>query len=170
MIVTGETFANKAYSYRDSGIPYSQLDCQAFVERVLKDCGIVKDWRGSNDMWRNALSWRGTIEECVQTFGQVPKGAWLFTLKQDGKEDKSRYKDGWNAAHVGIYTGQGKGAMHSSTGGVQECAYPDSKRWNRVGLAACLYYPETTPVTTSAEDLLRKIQDEISAYFNGGNS
>ena len=38
------------------GIPYATLDCQAFVEYCLrKYANIKKDWRGSNDMWRNAV-------------------------------------------------------------------------------------------------------------------
>ena len=117
-------FAEIAYSYRNSKIPYSKLDCQAFVEQVLADAlGVRHDWKGSNDMWRNALSWKGTPDECIKKFGCIPSGAWLFTLKQDGGEIKRGYKDGLgNAAHVGIYTGMGRGAMHSSTGGVAQCA------------------------------------------------
>ena len=85
--------------------------------------GVRHDWKGSNDMWRNALSWKGTPDECIKKFGCIPSGAWLFTLKQDGGEIKRGYKDGLgNAAHVGIYTGMGRGAMHSSTGGVAQCA------------------------------------------------
>ena len=62
--INNATFAHMAYSYKDSHIPYSKLDCQAFVERILLDCGIRHDWRGSNHMWRDALDcgavWRGS--------------------------------------------------------------------------------------------------------------
>ena len=133
-------FANQAYSYRDSKIPYSKLDCQAFVEQVLADCGIDYNWRGSNDMWRTAGYWKGTIDECKAQFGSIPLGAWLFTIKHDGKENKALYKDGVNAAHVGIYTGSGLGAIHSTTGGVQECKFPDAKRWTHCLLCKYIDY------------------------------
>lgn len=137
-------FANVAFDYRDSGIPYSKLDCQAFVERVLSDCGVSKNWKGSNDMWRNALSWKGTPDECIERWGEIPAGAWLFTLAFDGGEVQRGYHDNeGNAKHVGIYTGLGLGAMHSTAGGVQECKYPDSKRWNRVGLCKYIDYGES---------------------------
>lgn len=131
-------FARQAGSSAYNGIGYDVLDCQAFVEKVLKDCGYSYNWRGSNDMWRNALDWSGTYDEAVKKFGEIPPGAWLFTIKKDGKEDKSRYKDGINAAHVGIYLGSGK-ARHSTTGGVQYCAVP-AGRWTHVGLAKIIDY------------------------------
>ena len=141
--VSNIVFADKAYKYHDKQIPYSTLDCQAFVERVLHDCGINANWRGSNDMWRNAGTWQGTIEEAEKAFGDLPVGVLLYTIKHDGKEDKNRYKDGINAAHVGIYTGLGKGAMHSTTGGVQECAFPDPKRWTHCQLCKYVDYSGT---------------------------
>ena len=59
-------------------------------------------------MWRNALSWRGTIAEAVDKFGQIPDGAWAFMLKYDGGEKEKGYNDGeGNATHVGIYVGGG---------------------------------------------------------------
>lgn len=145
-------FAEAAFAYRDSHIPYAQLDCQAFVERVLKDCGIIRDWKGSNHMWRSALSWRGTYNEAIEKFGKIPVGAWLFTVKNDGGEKARGYNDSdGNAAHVGIYTGQGMGAMHSSTGGVQECACP-ATRWTHVGLAKDINY-----TTTQAQEIFAEL-------------
>lgn len=156
---SGLYFANVAYSYRNSKIPYSSMDCQAFAEHVLQEAtGIKRDWRGSNHMWRDALSWKGTPEECIEKFGSIPAGAWLFTLKFDGGEVQRGYHDSeGNAAHVGIYTGQGKGAMHSTTGGVQECAYPDPARWNRIGLCKYLNYD-----TGNASACEKAIDDIIS--------
>ena len=125
---SAKAFAEMAYSYRNSGIPYSQWDCQMFVEKMLKKVGVTRNWRGSNHMWREALSWKGTPEECIAKFGCIPPGAWLFTLVWDGSEKKRGYYDDEGGAnHVGVYTGMGKGAMHSTTGGVQECAYPASR-------------------------------------------
>lgn len=128
MKVLNITFVQQAASGGYIGTPYSALDCQAFVEKVLKDCGITRNWRGSNDMWRNAVHDHTKLDQV-----DPPPGAWLFTIKHDGKEDKSRYKDGINAAHVGIYLGDGK-VIHSTRGGVQ---WDDitSSRWTHFALA-----------------------------------
>lgn len=151
--ITGEGFARVAWSYRTLKIPYSKLDCQAFVERVLSDCGITKNWRGSNHMWRTALSWRGTIDEARQKFGEVPVGAWLFTVKHDGGEKLRGYNDNdGNAVHVGIYCGADLGTMHSTTGGVQSGPWPDPKRWTHCGLCSLIKYNNpTTAIKTDTE-------------------
>ncbi len=128
------------------GRPYSEMDCQGFVERMLEDVGIFRNWRGSNHMWRDALIWKGTPEECIRTFGKIPVGAWLFVLKDDGDEVAGGYKDGLgNASHVGVYTGTGKGAINSSStkGKVAESAFSGKSikgGWNRVGLCKLLDY------------------------------
>ena len=68
---TGQDFADCALLAKWDKFKYSQLDCQAFVEAVLKDIGVRKpdgkpyDWRGSNAMYRNYYSWRGSVEECI---------------------------------------------------------------------------------------------------------
>ena len=102
MQIDNAVFAAAAYSYKDSHIPYSKLDCQAFVERVLHDCGVDYNWRGSNHMWRDALSWKGTISECMQKFGEVPSGAWLFTVKHDGGEIKRNAQYRWRRSAWGM--------------------------------------------------------------------
>lgn len=151
-------FAEKAYSYKDSKIPYKELDCQAFVERVLSDCGVKRNWRGSNHMWRSALAWKGTPDECIADFGYIPKGAWLFTVAHDGGEKDRGYHDNeGNAKHVGIYTGMGKGAMHSTTGGVQECDFP-ATRWTHVGLAKDVDYIGDQPMTDHKSVILGMIE------------
>ena len=139
--IDSDSFAAQAYMYKDSGIPYTKLDCQAFVERVLSDCGIKHDWRGSNHMWRDALDWKGTIADCKKKYGAVPVGAWLFTVRHDGGEKKRGYDDDeGNAAHVGIFCGEDRGVMHSTTGGVQLGPWPDSKRWTHVGFCKYIQY------------------------------
>lgn len=163
-------FAETAYLYHNRNIPYKQLDCQAFVERVLADCGIYENWRGSNHMWREALDWKGTVDEAIKKWGSVPVGAWLFTVKNDGGEVKRGYHDDQgNAAHVGIYTAKGKGAMHSSTGGVQECAFPDPKRWTHVGLAKDIDYKSVPEAQYDVLDILNgmlKLCDDMIAKIN----
>lgn len=131
------------------GRSYEEMDCQEFIERCLADVGIRKDLKGSNAWWR-AMTWTGTPEECAQIFGSVPKGAFLFILKDDGGEESRGYHDGkGNASHIGIKTGRGKGAIHSSAsrGCVAESEFHDKTirngGWNRVGLWDQMDYGKT---------------------------
>lgn len=137
-MIDGWLFAQCAYAFCNLGIKYSTLDCQAFVERVLLALGIKCNYRGSNDMFRNMCNVTMTKSECIKQFGKIPDGALLFTIKHDGKEP-SRYKDGFNAAHVGINTNRGYGAAESSTGGVKQCRNSLSK-WTHVGLCKYINY------------------------------
>ena len=107
--VQSDVFTKQANSQKYDSIPYEKLDCQGFVEQVLKDCGVRKsdgtpfNWRGSNSMWRTALLWKGTVEQCKQIYGEIPLGAWLFIVKNDGGERERGYNDNeGNASHVGI--------------------------------------------------------------------
>ena len=121
------------------GTSYSVYDCQAFVERCLADAGLQIDLAGSN-AWYREMDWTGTPEECVALFGRVPKGAFLFILEQDGGELPKYKPDGLgNASHIGIATGTGLGAIHSSYTrySVQESYFAGESingGWNRVGL------------------------------------
>ena len=120
------------------GIPYGKLDCQALLEEILTRGGVPhKNWIGSNDMWRNAVTDAAHISE----WKEIPVGAWLFTIKHDGKEP-AYYHDGINAAHVGWYCGEGK-VIHSTTGGVQWDTIT-SGRWTHAALCKLLEYPEGT--------------------------
>ena len=93
-------FTEQAKSSKYDKLTYSDCDCQAFVEKVLYDAGVRKpnggayNWKGSNDMWRNALDWRGSVEDCISIYGKVPDGAWVFILKYDGGEKDRGYNDG----------------------------------------------------------------------------
>jgi hypothetical protein len=119
------------------------MDCQAFVEKCLADCGLRKDLAGSNTWYREVMK-NGAVmtpEECVRELGCVPKGAFLFILAQDGKEPEKYKKDGLgNASHIGICTiPRGEGAIHSSAsrGCVAESQFKQKSingGWNRVGL------------------------------------
>ena len=134
------------------GTSYSEMDCQAFVERCMRDCGMKKDLGGSNSWYRECIrtGWTGTPEECMRTFGSIPKGALLFILKQDGKEPAKFRSDGiGNASHIGIKTGRGEGAIHSSSskGCVATSKFKDRSiangGWNRVGLLSGFDYGKT---------------------------
>ena len=120
--VTGTQYAEQACSEKYTGVPYSKLDCQSFVEQVLKDCGVRRkdgsayNWKGSNDMWRHALSWRGKIDDCLKQFGEIPLGSWVFIVKNDGGEVERGYHDNdGNASHVGIYCRRGDTPVRDST-------------------------------------------------------
>ena len=165
-MIKREDFCAAALNPDLLGIPYSKLDCQAFVEKVLRDCGVSRNWRGSNHIWREALSWRGSVAECIEQFGEIPKGACLFTVKNDGGEIRRGYRDNdGNAAHIGIYTGANGGARHSTTGGVQDCKAPDSKRWTHVGFLKDVdfssYLETTAPRPTQIADRIRNCISEL---------
>ena len=165
--VSGKDLAEQAVTGNYVGIPYSKLDCQGFVEEVLKDCGVRKpdgspyNWRGSNSMWRNYITWKGTKEECIKKFGWIPLGAFLFLLKWDGGEVEKGYHDGeGNASHVGLYTGTSPLPCMDSQGnrGVDYCKL---NVFTHVGLMEMVdYYNEPMPPVehSTKEDALKALE------------
>ena len=137
MRVDARQLARVGYTYL--GRLYTEMDCQAFVERCLADCGMRINLPGSN-AWYRRMDWTGTPEECKAQFGKIPVGAFLFILNTDGKEPEKYQGDGiGNASHIGIYTGERTGAIHSSAsrGCVSESRFAGKTvngGWNRVGL------------------------------------
>ena len=125
------------------GRPYSEMDCQTFVEKCMSDCGLHKDLAGSNTWYREVMNhgWVGSPEDCMREFGVIPKGALLFILEHDGGEPDKYKKDGiGNAKHIGFKTGRNDGAIHSSqsrgcvaTSNFKDKTIPNGG-WNRVGL------------------------------------
>ena len=151
--ITGTACATQAQSDRYTGVPYSKLDCQAFVEEVLKDCGVRKpdgsvyNWKGSNSMWRNALRWKGTIEECRRLFNGIPLGAWVFIVKNDGGEVARGYHDNeGNASHVGIYCREGTEPVRDSTKTAKRdgVGYRKLDGFTHVGLPTMITYNGNT--------------------------
>lgn len=156
-----------AVGFEKLGTPYSQMDCQAFIEWCLHQCGMKKDLAGSNAWYRECIK-NGTVmtpEECVKKLGKVPAGAFLFIHAYDGGEEKRGYHDGLgNASHIGIVTGKGEGAIHSSAsrGCVAESKFKQKSingGWNMVGLWTQVAYdygggsvpePEPEPVKDMA--------------------
>lgn len=139
-MVDGDKLGDAGFKY--IGTPYTTMDCQKFVEQCLKDCGCNKDLAGSNAWFREVYN-NGLIttpEKCVDELGTVPKGAFLFILEHDGGEPEKYKPDGLgNASHIGLVTGKGEGAIHSSKskGGVCESKFKNKTingGWNRVGL------------------------------------
>ena len=160
--VQGTAYATQAMSEKYTGVPYSKLDCQAFVEEVLKDCGVRKpdgsayNWRGSNHMWREALSWKGTIEECRTRYGEIPIGAWVFIVKNDGGEKDRGYHDNeGNASHVGIYCRHNYEQVRDSTKTTYRngVGYRELKGFTHVGLPKMIIYKEETQPADESEAL-----------------
>lgn len=174
--ISGSDLAEQAVTGDYVGIPYSKLDCQGFVEEVLKDCGVRKpdgtvyNWRGSNSMWRNYIKWKGTKEECIKKFGEIPLGAFLFLLKWDGGEKEKGYHDGeGNASHVGLYTGTTPLPCMDSQGnrGVDYCKL---NVFTHVGLMDMIdYYNEPIPPEEhpTKEDALKALET-LTKYIIGG--
>lgn len=148
-MATGAEIAKVGYKY--IGVPYSKMDCQAFVEKCLADCGVYKNLAGSNAWYRYVMQngWVGSPEECKAKFGSIPVGAFLFILSHDGKEPAKYQNDGiGNASHIGIYTAQGAGAINSSSshGCVCESTFKGKSingGWNRVGLWKVIDYGDS---------------------------
>ena len=170
-MLTSEKFAQEAQSLVNRGITYEEMDCQELVEHCLRQVGIKADWKGSNHMFRD-MAWVGTPEECRDRYGCIPVGAWLFIWADDGGEISRGYRDGLgNASHVGVYTGQGKGAVHSSSsrGCVCESAFSGKTirngGWNRVGLCRLLDYGLTVEDDSPVVNLCPTCGQEIRAAY-----
>lgn len=179
LTTTGSAMAQQAKTGGYIGIPYSIMDCQAFVEQVLKDLGVRKkdgsvyNWRGSNSMWRNYINWRGTIEECKKKFGKIPDGAFMFLVKHDGGEKEKGYDDNLgNASHVGLYvSGPDYPCMDSQelkgrrpNAGV---AYCNLNVFTHVGLMSMIDYaeqPEPLPVIPTKAEALQAL-DIVRRYI-----
>ena len=175
---TGKQYAKLAEDPKYNSLKYSQVDCQAFVEKVLKDLGVRKsngavyDWRGSNDMWRNALSWKGTILEARKKFGTVPEGSWCFMVAHDGGEVPRGYHDNeGNASHVGIVVNDAT-ARDSTKGASRDgVAYRKLSDFTHIGLPKVLDFDYTNPniIEIEAADIekIKKLLADINSIIGG---
>lgn len=148
---TGKQYAEQAKNTKYNKLKYSDVDCQAYCELVLKDLGVRQEngaaynWKGSNDIARHACSWIGTKEECIKQFGFIPLGAWAFIWDNTGNEKKRGYYDGLgNYSHIGIYVGddvvRDSTRIKDSNGNVKRdgVANRSLNAFNRIGLAKML--------------------------------
>ena len=172
-MVSAVHFADIADDPKYNKYKYEDLDCQAFVEKVLYDSGVRKpdgsayNWKGSNAMWRSALSWRGTIAEAVDKFGQVPDGSWVFMLKYDGGEKDRGYNDGeGNASHVGIYVGGGlvRDSTRSTKTKRDGVGLRSISDFNMVGLCKYLDYnvgnvDNKSQIKSILDDIEKRLED-----------
>lgn len=168
-MIDANSIINAACKYL--GRLYTDMDCQAFVEKALEDAGLYKNLGGSNS-WFRAMTWVGTPSECKAKYGKIPTGAFLYILDHDGKEPEKFKNDGiGNVSHIGIYTAMtgkqmvsiavadgvkdaskynhGNGAIHSSESKKHVCTSNFSGRiinggWNRVGLWNKITYDDQT--------------------------
>jgi len=106
-MITGQQLAQMGVELATGKrIDYDDVDCQAFVELIFDECGKDISYSGSNDMYRNACSWIGTIEE-AKRIGYLVPGVALFIHSFNGGEPEKYRKDGkGNAEHVGLYVGE----------------------------------------------------------------
>ena len=153
-MVNGRKLAKVGFNYL--GVPYSEMDCQKFVEKCLSDCGDHTDLGGSNSWYRECMKngWVGTPEDCRIKYGIVPPGAFLFILQpvSDGTPAKFRDDGIGDATHIGLVTGVGKGAINSSKSKGCVCESDFSGKtvphggWNRIGLWNHVNYAGESPV------------------------
>ncbi len=135
-----------AYLFRDSGYTYGtgyrQYDCIGFCNLVRRRLGLPQMTNGTNSLWRNVggnfLWWRGTVAECIELYGDIPNGAYLFKCYPEGSRGYNpppEYRgDGvGDFNHIGIFTNLGKGVMQSG-------GYDDG----RTGVADCYFHPTQT--------------------------
>ena len=147
-MVQGSVLAEKGIALaKGPRIRYDDIDCQAFMELIFSECGTKISYKGSNDMYRNACSWVGTLEEAKKE-GRLVPGAALFIVEFDGKEPDEYKVDGLgNASHVGMYVGpnaltdvdkNGKSrvcdVVHSSASMERVAGSTLKNAWTHVGL------------------------------------
>ena len=131
--------------YVSNGMSLQGMDCQGLVEYCLIQAGVPKaecGLAGSNAHWRRCV-WTGTPEECVQTFGCIPGGAFLFIWEEDGAPAKYDGDGMGNATHIGLWLGDTSIAASASRGQVIESNFAGKTingGWNRVGLSCWVDY------------------------------
>ena len=160
---TGKQYASQAEKAQYDKLKYSQYDCQAFCELVLRDIGVrqpngaVYNWRGSNHIWRDAVSWRGTIEEARKIFGCVPVGSWAFMVSNDGGEVARGYNDKMgNASHIAIVVNQTQVRDSTKGTGRDGVAYRKLSDFNMIGI------PKMLDFNITSNNIIELGQEEIT--------
>ena len=136
---------------RDPPIMYAKEDCQGFIEATVRRAGgEMRDYAGSNDMYRNAVTGVIPLGEAIVGRKLVP-GMLLFIVSHDGGEPAQYKGDGrGNASHVGWYTGGACEVVHSSAakGGVAASTLKNG--WTHAGRLREVDYGEAQADTPAA--------------------
>ena len=175
---TGAQYGKQAESKQYDSLKYSQVDCQAFCEKVLKDLGVRKsnggtyDWKGSNDMWRHAVSWKGTIAEARAKFGCIPVGSWAFMVKHDGGEVPRGYHDNeGNASHVSIVVNQNQVRDSTKGTGRDGVAYRKLSDFTHIGTPNMLDFNVESHniIEVEADDIekVKSLLNQITSIIGG---
>ena len=95
-MATGEEIAEAGFKYL--GTPYSVMDCQAFVEKCLADCGIHKNLAGSNAWYRYIMQngWIGTPEDSFLS------GPFFLSGKLTGRSRRSTNRMGLETPAISV--------------------------------------------------------------------
>ena len=183
MSVTGKQIADAALSSNLIGTPYSKLDCQALVEKVLHLAGLnIINYRGSNHMWRELVH---SPFNRADTNQKILPGMLAFIVRYDGGEKKRGYHDNYgNATHVAICLDD-KTVFESTAGGVQ---ISSNRRFTDFARIIDVIYsdePATEPDTDPDDDpgttitseridklieIILNIADELEDLKNAFNS
>jgi len=104
---TGAAVAARAIKAVDEGHTYQKMDCQAFIEYCVQQCGGQMAYAGSNDMYRNAQVYLATIAN-AKAEGKLVPGAGLLIVEEVSSKTPAKYRgDGLgDATHVGFYVGE----------------------------------------------------------------
>lgn len=104
---SGAAVAAKAVAAVAEGHAYTEMDCQAFVEYCVNQCGGHMAYAGSNDMYRNASAYLATLAN-AKAEGKLVPGAGLLIVEDvsDGTPAKYRGDGLGDATHVGLYVGE----------------------------------------------------------------
>ncbi len=151
---TGEAVAAQSVAAVREGVTYRQMDCQAFVENMVRRAGGRMAYAGSNDMARNGVTWLGTLAE-AKSGGRLAPGAGLFIHAADGGEPAKYRADGkGNYSHVGLYVGENALTDTDKNGNTRRCNATHSSQtmgraagstlqngWTHVGWFREIAYP-----------------------------
>lgn len=133
-------------------------DCQGLIESVVRKLGGQMSYRGSNDMFRNACSYIGTLKQ-AKNDGRLVPGAVLFIVRKDGKQP-AHYKDSLgNASHVGWYTGGKAEVVHASSSKGAVVPSTLKNAWTHVGWLKAVDYEKLKEVEQLNKGLLLTLGD-----------
>ena len=175
------TFAANSVAAVDEGISYQRMDCQDFVEEMVRRSGGSLSVAGSNDMARNAVH---GLQALVKS--KLMPGDLLF-IREDGGEPAKYQTDGLgNFSHVGIYVGEraltdtdknGKlrtcNVVHSSSTMGRVAGSTTENAWTHMAKLDCLTYggESANDAAQNANDAAKnvnasvKTEMDVSGYY-----